>query len=92
MVRRARSRSCGIPRWRPARSHGLHLCVPDIDAARAQLIEHGVDASELFHFGKDGQVPGPDPARSSYNTFLSLQDPDGNTWLVQEVKRGAAAS
>jgi catechol 2,3-dioxygenase-like lactoylglutathione lyase family enzyme len=76
----------------PGSLHGLHLCVPDIDAARAQLVERGVDASELFHFDEGGQVPGPDPARGSYNTFLSLHDPDGNTWLVQEVKRGAAAS
>lgn len=76
----------------PGSLHGLHLCVSDIDAARAQLVEHGVDASELFHFGAGGQLPGPDPARSSYNTFLSFGDPDGNTWLVQEVKRGAAAS
>ncbi len=76
----------------PGSLHGLHLCVSNIDAARAQLVEHGVDASELFHFGESGQLPGPDPGRSSYNTFLSLHDPDGNTWLVQEVKRGAAAS
>ena len=72
--------------------HGLHLCVSDIDAARAQLVERGVDASELFHFGDNGQQPGPDPARASYNTFISFHDPDGNTWLVQEVKRGTAAS
>jgi catechol 2,3-dioxygenase-like lactoylglutathione lyase family enzyme len=71
----------------PGSLHGLHLCVSDIDAARAQLVEHGVDASELFHFGAEGQQPGPDPERQSYNTFLSFKDPDGNTWLVQEVKR-----
>lgn len=71
----------------PGSLHGLHLCVSDIDAARAQLVEHGVDASELFHFGTEGQQPGPDPERQSYNTFLSFKDPDGNTWLVQEVKR-----
>ena len=73
----------------PGSLHGLHLCVSDIDAARAQLIERGVDASELFHFGVDGQKPGPDPERATYNTFLSFHDPDGNTWLVQEVKRRA---
>ncbi|HEX7471502.1 MAG TPA: VOC family protein [Candidatus Limnocylindrales bacterium] len=71
----------------PGSLHGLHLCVSDLDAARAQLIERGVDASEMFHFGEGGQEPGPDPDRQSYNSFLSFQDPDGNTWLVQEVRR-----
>ena len=71
----------------PGSVQGLHLVVDDIDAARAELIERGVDASELFHFAETGQVPGPDPQRRSYNTFLSFSDPDGNTWLVQEVKR-----
>ena len=66
---------------------GLHLCVSDIVAARATLLEHGVNPSELFHFGEEGQIPGPDPERASYNTFLSFSDPDGNGWLVQEVHR-----
>jgi hypothetical protein len=51
-----------------------------------------VDASEFFHFGAQGQQPGPDPKRESYNTFLSFNDPDGNTWLVQEVRREAPVS
>lgn len=71
---------------------GLHLCVSDIDAARATLIERGVEASELFHFGEAGQIPGPDPQRASYNTFLSFSDPDGNGWLVQEVHRSEAGA
>jgi catechol 2,3-dioxygenase-like lactoylglutathione lyase family enzyme len=71
----------------PGSLHGLHLCVSDVDAARAQLVDRGVDASEPFHFGEGGQTPGPDPQRQSYNTFISFKDPDGNTWLVQEVKR-----
>jgi catechol 2,3-dioxygenase-like lactoylglutathione lyase family enzyme len=72
--------------------HGLHLCVSDIDIARAQLVEKGVAPSEMFHFGEGGQTPGPDPQRASYGTFLTFNDPDGNTWLVQEVKRAAAAA
>jgi len=68
---------------------GLHLVVSDIDAARAELIERGVDASELFHFDAGGQVPGPDPERRRYGTFLSFHDPDGNGWLVQEVREAA---
>jgi catechol 2,3-dioxygenase-like lactoylglutathione lyase family enzyme len=66
---------------------GMHLIVSDIDAARAELVERGIDASDLFHFGAGGQEPGPDPQRSSYNTFLTFNDPDGNGWLVQEVHR-----
>ncbi len=67
-------------------AQGLHLLVSDIDAARAELVERGVDASDLFHFGPSGQTPGPDPERRDYNSFLSFSDPDGNGWMVQEVK------
>jgi len=67
-------------------AQGLHLVVSDIDAARAELVERGVDASDLFHFGPSGQTPGPDPERRDYNSFLSFSDPDGNGWMVQEVK------
>ena len=70
---------------------GLHLIVTDIDAARAELTGRGVDASEVFHFGPQGQTPGPDPQRGSYNSFVSFSDPDGNGFLVQEVKAGEAA-
>jgi catechol 2,3-dioxygenase-like lactoylglutathione lyase family enzyme len=72
----------------PGSLHGLHLVVSDIDAARAELVGRGVEASELFHFAAGGRQPGPDPGRSSYNTFLAFSDPDGNGWLVQEVRRG----
>ena len=64
---------------------GLHLVVRDIEAARSELLERGVPVSEPFHFGAQGQTPGMHPERSDYGTFLSLQDPDGNGWLVQEV-------
>ena len=66
---------------------GLHLIVADIDAARAELVGRGVDVSEPFHFGEGGQVPGHDPQRADYGSFLSFSDPDGNGWLVQEVGR-----
>jgi catechol 2,3-dioxygenase-like lactoylglutathione lyase family enzyme len=66
---------------------GLHLVVPDIDAARVELLERGTAASEIFHYESGGQVPGPDPQRSDYGSFLSFTDPDGNGWLVQEVRR-----
>ncbi len=70
---------------------GLHLVVTDIEAARAELAGRSVAVSEPFHFGPEGQTPGPDPQRASYNSFLSFSDPDGNGWLVQEVIAGEAA-
>jgi catechol 2,3-dioxygenase-like lactoylglutathione lyase family enzyme len=71
----------------PGSLQGLHLIVEDVDAARAELVERGVKVSESYHFDEGGQQPGPDPERRSYNTFCSFSDPDGNGWLVQEVKR-----
>jgi catechol 2,3-dioxygenase-like lactoylglutathione lyase family enzyme len=79
----------GLPQVAPGTYQGLHLVVTDIVAARAWLVERGVVASEPFHFGAEGQTPGLDPKRGDYGTFLSLSDPDGNGWLVQEVKHHA---
>ena len=64
---------------------GLHLVVPDIDAARAELVGRGMEVSDVFHFGPGGQVPGPDPQHGDYGSYLSFSDPDGNGWMVQEV-------
>ena len=66
------------------------LAVDDVDAARADLIERGVDVSEIFHgaafsAGEQGRLPGPDPERKSYGSFASFSDPDGNEWLLQEI-------
>jgi catechol 2,3-dioxygenase-like lactoylglutathione lyase family enzyme len=63
----------------------LYLVVSDIDAARAQLIAHGVDVSDVFHREAKGRVPGPDPERQSYSSFATFSDPDGNSWLLQEI-------
>jgi predicted enzyme related to lactoylglutathione lyase len=73
----------------PGSVQGLHLVVADIDAARVALVERGMDVGEIFHFEASGQAPGPDPQRSNYNSFLSFSDPDGNGWLVQEIRRTA---
>lgn len=67
--------------------NGLHLIVSDIEAAQAELVDRGVVGSELFHFENGSQLPGADPDRSDYNSFLTFADPDGNGWLVQEVSR-----
>jgi catechol 2,3-dioxygenase-like lactoylglutathione lyase family enzyme len=67
---------------------GLHLIVADIEAAQAELAARGMQTSEIFHFAEGSQVPGPDPERRDYGSFISFTDPDGNGWLVQEVARG----
>jgi catechol 2,3-dioxygenase-like lactoylglutathione lyase family enzyme len=76
----------GITSAVPGLAQGLYLIVSDIEAARAELVDHGVDVSELFHrAGREGLISGPDPARRSYASFASFSDPDGNGWLIQEV-------
>ena len=82
----------GITEAVPGSVQGLHLVVSDIEAARAELVERGMDVSEVFHFESGKRVPGPDPQRRDYGSFLSFSDPDGNGWLVQEVGRRAAAA
>lgn len=69
----------------PGSLQGLHLVVSDIEVARAELAQRGVDASEIFHFDAGGRTPGPDPTRSNYGSYVSFADPDGNGWMVQEV-------
>jgi catechol 2,3-dioxygenase-like lactoylglutathione lyase family enzyme len=88
-----RGSACSITIMRqPERAgqvQGLHLIVSDIDEARAELAAQGMEVSEVFHFTASGPVPGPEPDRSDYNSFLSFSDPDGNGWLVQEVGRAS---
>jgi catechol 2,3-dioxygenase-like lactoylglutathione lyase family enzyme len=66
---------------------GLHLVVEDIEAAVADLGSRGVEVSDPFHFGPRGQAPGVDPERRPFASFASFSDPDGNGWMVQEVRR-----
>jgi catechol 2,3-dioxygenase-like lactoylglutathione lyase family enzyme len=73
---------------------GLHLAVHDIDEARDDLVRRGVEVSEVFHdagggfhhAGGQGRVDGPDPERRSYFSFASFGDPDGNEWVLQEIR------
>ena len=76
----------GLTTTEPGSVQRLELVVDDIEAARADLISRGVEVSELFHRGASGLAPGPDPERRSYLTYASFNDPDGNGWLLQEVK------
>ena len=82
----------------PGSAQGMYLIVPDIEAARDELVAHGVDVSEVFHdaggvyagtdqpylFGRL-RVSGRDPEHRSYRSFVSFSDPDGNGWLLQEI-------
>jgi catechol 2,3-dioxygenase-like lactoylglutathione lyase family enzyme len=77
----------GITAAAPGSAEG-GLVVSDIEAAHDDLIGRGIDASNVWHgppFPREARQPGPDPKRTSYGSFLSFNDPDGNTWLVQEV-------
>jgi catechol 2,3-dioxygenase-like lactoylglutathione lyase family enzyme len=83
----------GLTKATPGSLQGLLLAVNDLDAARAELSGYGVEVSEVFHFegplhftGTQGRAPGPDPERRSYFTFASFNDPDGNGWVLQEIK------
>ena len=67
----------GITDAAPGSLRDLHLVVPDIVAARAELSERGVDVSDARHLGADGWTPGPDPDRRDYVSIADFSDPDG---------------
>jgi catechol 2,3-dioxygenase-like lactoylglutathione lyase family enzyme len=79
----------------PGSAHGLYLVVADIDAGRDALTSGGAKVSEVFHSGApgaqldpegaSGRVSGPQPDHKSYGSFATFEDPDGNSWLLQEV-------
>jgi len=86
----------GVTQAEPGSIAGLLLAVHDIDMARAELISHGVDVSEVFHdaggslgggfiAASEARAPGHDPERRSYASYASFSDPDGNDWLLQEL-------
>jgi hypothetical protein len=83
----------GITAAAPGSLDSLVLVVDDIEKARAELADRGVDVSEVFHdaggvfyhSGAVARVPGPDPQRRTYASFASFSDPDGNGWMLQEI-------
>jgi catechol 2,3-dioxygenase-like lactoylglutathione lyase family enzyme len=77
----------GIPTGAPGSASGMYLVVSDITAARAELIDRGVKVSEIFHRDGPGKpaVNGAHPQRATYSSFATFSDPDGNTWLLQEI-------
>jgi catechol 2,3-dioxygenase-like lactoylglutathione lyase family enzyme len=75
----------GLTKAEPGSAQRLILTVGDIETAREDLVRRGVDVSGAFHLD-GGPVPGPDPQGRSYQTYASFSDPDGNGWLLQEIK------
>jgi len=77
----------GVTSAAPGSASGLYLVVSDVEAARAELISHGADVGEIFHVAAPHQpaINGLDPERRSYFSYATFKDPDGNTWLLQEV-------
>lgn len=69
----------------PGTVQRTYLIVSNIKAACDVLVAAGVEVGEVFHFGPAGAVPGPDPENRSYGSFAMFSDPDGNTWLLQEI-------
>jgi catechol 2,3-dioxygenase-like lactoylglutathione lyase family enzyme len=87
----------GITVARPGSVEGLQLVVPDIEAARTALTSRGVDVTDVFHDiggvfyhrSPAYEIPGVDPDRRSYGSFARFSDPDGNEWVLQEVRQRA---
>jgi catechol 2,3-dioxygenase-like lactoylglutathione lyase family enzyme len=76
----------GVTTAAPGSVQGIYLVVPDIEAARAELVARGAGVSEVFHrVGSESRSSGPDPQRQSYASRASFTDPDGNSWVLQEV-------
>jgi catechol 2,3-dioxygenase-like lactoylglutathione lyase family enzyme len=75
----------GLTTAEPGSAQRLLLVVSDINAARDDLVRRGVEVSEVFHLD-GGRVIGPDPQGRSYQTYAAFSDPDGNAWLLQEIR------
>jgi catechol 2,3-dioxygenase-like lactoylglutathione lyase family enzyme len=78
----------GLTTAAPGTVQNTYLVVSDIEAARAELMRRGADVSQAFHYAgiRGPRVPGPSPEGGSYRTFAAFTDPDGNGWLLQEIK------
>jgi catechol 2,3-dioxygenase-like lactoylglutathione lyase family enzyme len=90
----------GITSAPPGSAQGLHLAVPDIEAARADLVARGIDVGEVFHdlggvFYHDSpayEIPGKDPAGRDKASFARFSDPDGNGWVLEEANARSQGS
>ncbi|MEU8295090.1 VOC family protein [Streptomyces pseudogriseolus] len=96
----------GLTSVPPGSAQGMYLVVDDIEKSRAELVDRGIEVSEVFHdanavfhhghgggdFTHDpaqgqGRLPGLHPDRMSYGSFATFSDPDGNGWVLQEVRQ-----
>jgi catechol 2,3-dioxygenase-like lactoylglutathione lyase family enzyme len=85
----------GIKDAAPGSGVNLTLAVQDLDTTRRNLLARGLDVSDIFHgrggfphhTGAGDRAPGPDPQGRSYFSFASFSDPDGNSWMLQEIKQ-----
>ncbi len=77
----------------PGTAQSLYLVVDDVEAARNEIADRGIEISEVFHEAKggipraktDGRTPGFAPGRATYFSFATFNDPDGNGWILQEI-------
>jgi catechol 2,3-dioxygenase-like lactoylglutathione lyase family enzyme len=69
----------------PGSVQRTYLIVSDVQAARDALVDAGIAVSEIFHLGPNGPASGPDPEHGTYRSLATFSDPDGNTWLLQEI-------
>ena len=75
----------GLTSADPGSAQTTYLVVTDIEEARKGLIDAGAEVGEVFHREDGEEVSGPDPDRQTYGSFARFSDPDGNTWLLQEI-------
>lgn len=84
----------GVSGAAPGSVEGLQLSVADIEAACAELRTRGAEVSGPFHdrtgifhhAGTAARVDGTAPERATYGSFASFADPDGNGWILQEIR------
>lgn len=81
----------GMPQSEPGSYVSTYLVVPDIEVAHADLRARGIEVSEIYHWSDTGRTPGVDPKRGDYGSYADFTDPDGNSWLLQEVPSRASA-
>ena len=75
----------GLTSATPGSVQRTYLIVSDIEAVRNAIIAAGIEVGEIFHFGPNGPLSGIDPERGSYRSLATFDDPDGNSWLLQEI-------
>lgn len=75
----------GLTSSEPGSAQGMHLVVTDIEAARVELVGRGVEVSEVRHMRDGSWTEGVDPDHTDFGSFADFSDPDGNTWVLQEV-------